>query len=277
MKLRHNKKRNTAFLYETLVKELTKSVVNNNLKRKDTVLSILKEHFSKNSILGKELQLYKDVIGSKGLDFHTAEKILYESKMVYWTGFKNEKVYDEQSEVISKVNKDLSKSVFSNFIPNYKSVATISQIFNFSSGPKEKVLLERKIVLGLTKVQVEVQKEALKPLDELVYSTFVKKFNEKYGALLEEQKKLLYTYVMSVNDNGLQLRSFLNEELYRLREGVESHLAATAPSENDVLTSKMKGVVNRMNSYRGTPITESLIQEVMKIQELVKELESNGD
>jgi hypothetical protein len=45
MKLRHNKKRNTAFLYETLIKELTKSVVNNNVGKKKIVLSILKGTF----------------------------------------------------------------------------------------------------------------------------------------------------------------------------------------------------------------------------------------
>ena len=62
MKLRHNKKRNTAFLYETLVKELTKSVVNNDVKKKKAVLSILKEHFKKGSALGNELTLYRDVL-----------------------------------------------------------------------------------------------------------------------------------------------------------------------------------------------------------------------
>ena len=110
MKLRHNKKRNTVFLYESLVKELTKSVVQNNAERKKIVLSILKEYFKKDSVLGKELSLYKDVLESRELDFPTAEKILHEAKMVYWSGFKNQKVYDEQSEVITKVNRDLSKN-----------------------------------------------------------------------------------------------------------------------------------------------------------------------
>ena len=118
MKLRHNKKRNTVFLYEALVKELTKSIVIGDVKKKGIVLAILKEYFKKDSVLGKELSLYKDVLESRELDFHTAEKILHEAKMIYWSGFKNEKVHNEQSQVINKVNKDLSKSVFSNFIPN---------------------------------------------------------------------------------------------------------------------------------------------------------------
>ena len=99
MKLRHNKKRNTAFLYETLVKELTKSIVNDDARKKNIVLSILKEHFKKGSVLGNELSLYKDVVESRGLDYNIAEKILHEAKMIYWSGFKNQKVYDEQKEV----------------------------------------------------------------------------------------------------------------------------------------------------------------------------------
>ena len=223
MKLRHNKKRNTAFLYETLVKELTKSVVNNDLKRKDAILSILKEHFSKNSILGKELQLYKDVIGSKDLDFHTAEKILYETRMVYWTGFKNEKVYDEQSEVISKVNKDLSKSVFSNFVPNYKDLATLAQIFNDDLSVKRRVMLEKQIIGNMIS-KGEESKEKMKPSDKLTFKTFANKFNSMYGELQEEQRRLLTQYIFSFSDDGLSLKVHLNEEIGRLKKIVKDSL-----------------------------------------------------
>ena len=51
MKLKHNKKRNTAFLYESLVKELTKAVVKNDTKRRSALVSIIKEHFSKGTAL----------------------------------------------------------------------------------------------------------------------------------------------------------------------------------------------------------------------------------
>jgi len=38
-KLRHNKKRNTAFLYEALVREVTKSVMGKSDKSKETILA----------------------------------------------------------------------------------------------------------------------------------------------------------------------------------------------------------------------------------------------
>ena len=187
MKLRHNKKRNTAFLYETLVKELTKSVVNNNVNKKEVVLSILKEHFKKGTILGNELTLYKDVVESRGLDYETASKILHEAKMVYWSGFKNKEVYDEQSKVINKVNKDLSKNTFSNFVPNYKDLATLSQIFNDDLTVKKRVMLEKQILKNMISEEEDLQ-EQMKPIDKLTFKTFIKKFNSTYGELQENQR-----------------------------------------------------------------------------------------
>ena len=76
MARRHNKKRNTAFLYEALVRELTKSIVKKDNNRKSTVITILKEHFNKKSLLYKELQLYKDAASTNELDPQYAEKFI---------------------------------------------------------------------------------------------------------------------------------------------------------------------------------------------------------
>ncbi len=51
MRLKHNKKRNTAFVYEALVRELTESVVNNNKYKQKKIFSIIKEKFGGESLL----------------------------------------------------------------------------------------------------------------------------------------------------------------------------------------------------------------------------------
>ena len=56
MRLKHNKKRNTAFVYEALVRELTESVVRNNKNKQNKIVSIIKDHFAGDSILKEELQ-----------------------------------------------------------------------------------------------------------------------------------------------------------------------------------------------------------------------------
>ena len=275
MKLRHNKKRNTAFLYEALVKELTKSVINNDEKRKEIVLSILKEHFKKDSILGRELTLYKDVADSKGLDYDTAEKILHEVKMVYWTGFKNEKVHNEQSEVIAKVNKDLSKSVFSNFVPNYKNLATLAQIFNDDLTVKRRVMLEKQILKKMISKE-EGPAQAMKPIDKLTYKTFISKFNSTYGELQEEQRNLLIQYIYSFSDEGVGLKTYLNEEVGRLKKIVGESMEMEEVKSDPIMLESSKKVVEKMEDFKNRKVDEEMVQQVLKIQNLVKEIQSNG-
>ena len=53
MKFKHNKKRNTAFVFESLVREVVKSVVSEDLDRKNKIIKTLKTFFN------KETELYK--------------------------------------------------------------------------------------------------------------------------------------------------------------------------------------------------------------------------
>ena len=46
-KFRHNKKRNTAFLYEVLCNELTKTIVAKNTPRQALIMRVIQEHFHK--------------------------------------------------------------------------------------------------------------------------------------------------------------------------------------------------------------------------------------
>ena len=80
MKLKHNKKRNTIFIFESLVRELTKSVINKDFSRKKEILSIIKENFGNTTVLGKELEYYKSILESKDLKKGFAEKLLQEVK-----------------------------------------------------------------------------------------------------------------------------------------------------------------------------------------------------
>ena len=104
-KTKHNKKRNTAFLYEALVREMTKAVVSQDKQRKNNIVNILKESFSSNKILGKELKLYQAILESKNLNVVTAEKLLYKIREAY-SELDSEEIYNAQSEVINKINKN---------------------------------------------------------------------------------------------------------------------------------------------------------------------------
>ena len=275
MRLRHNKKRNTLFLYEALIKELTKSVVQSDMQKKGIVLSILKEHFGKNSCLGREVQLYKDILNSKELDLNTAEKILYETRMFFGYGFDQQKTYDEQSKVISKVNKDLSKGVFSNFIPNYKDLATLSQIFNDDLSVKKRVMLENQIVQSMMSKKEEPEQK-MKSIDKLTFKTFINKFNSTYGDLQEEQRNLLLQYILSFSDDKLGLKVYLNEEIGRLKEVINNSLGMEEVRKDSNMLESTKKVLARIEEYKNQEIDDSMIEQVLKIQRLAEEIQTDG-
>ena len=83
MKVKHNKKRNTAFLYEALVRELTKSVVDKDVARTRKVKAILKEHFRSGMVLFSELGCFNALADKSSLDQYTAEKMVFRAKKEY--------------------------------------------------------------------------------------------------------------------------------------------------------------------------------------------------
>ena len=83
MRLKHNKKRNTAFVYEALIRELTKSVVKNNKHKQNKIVSIMKEHFAQGTELSKELDVYKSIYETTDLQKNIAEKLITEAKSRY--------------------------------------------------------------------------------------------------------------------------------------------------------------------------------------------------
>ena len=103
-KTRHNKKRNTAFLYEALVRELTKCIVAKDQERRGIIVSLVREHFAKGTLLRKELELYKALYETNSLETYMCEKLIYEVKRSHNELDKGE-IFKEQTELINKINK----------------------------------------------------------------------------------------------------------------------------------------------------------------------------
>jgi hypothetical protein len=270
MKTKHNKKRNTAFLYETLVREIAKSVIKKQPQRNNFITSLIKEYFIQGTELAKELELYKTLNEIRDLDPYTAEKLIQESKQAHQK-IDKKKLFIEQSKLISKINRNLSKNVFSNFVPNYKSLATISQIFNNDVSVKNKVLLEKELLNKLTSSEC-LNEDKQAPITNLVYKTFIKRFNESYsGTLLEEQKKLLQKYITSFDDNGIQLKIFLNEELSRLKNLINKSLTQEEIKADPDMIEKTKKVLNVIESFKNKPFNKEMLTQVLKMQILTNE------
>lgn len=272
--MKHNKKRNTAFLYETLVRELTSSVVNNDTARNNKIISVMKRFFKRDTPLGLELELYRTLYETIDVDAMTAEKLLLEVKRVY-SGLSQEDVFDQQSQLIGTINRELGKSTFNTFVPNYKDLATISQIFDKRTTIKKRTLLENNVLNKMTSAAAELAESTMKPVDNLVYGTFVKKFNEQYSSSLkEEQNSLLSAYIVSFSDNGIALKMYMNEELARLKQVVADSRALNEVASDQDMSRKTDIVINTIEGFKTRPIDRKMLMQVLKIQELAAELEN---
>ena len=56
-------------------------------------------------------------------------------------------IFNEQTALINRINKALGNKTFSNFIPNYKDLATVGLFLQDSNiGAKKRIMLEDKMV-----------------------------------------------------------------------------------------------------------------------------------
>ena len=266
--MKHNKKRNTAFIYETLTRELTKAIVDKNAERKSTVLSIIKEGFSGESVLISELELYKILLETRNIKANIAERMLQETKFAY-SKIDSSAVFDAQSRMIAAINKELGKDVWSNFVPNFKSLASVNAIFNTKTPVKSKVLFEQAIVDAMSAETTLSESNKLESLDNLTYNSFIKKFNSKYTNLIKEQKDLLNQYITSFADDGFELRVYLNEELGRLKSLVK---ATSENTSEPLIAQKLNEVSEYLEEFRKRDFTDGDLNKILKTQELVQEL-----
>jgi hypothetical protein len=270
VKTKHNKKRNTAFVYEALLREATVAILRKDTKRRDTILNIIKKHFKPGSVLRRDLECHRSLYENQGLDAETSTKILREAKMASRL-IDPAGLFAHQSRLISDINRDLEPAVFNTFVPNYKTLASIAQIFSQKAAPKDHVLLENEVISKMTE-NAEVTQPS-PDIDNVVIRAFTKKFNNKYETeLLDEQKELLTHYISSFADNALELKTFLNEEISRLKSQLEAAKKIDEIKNDDQMLEKTSTVIDRLNEFAQCAIDDDTLLTIMKTQSLVKEI-----
>lgn len=275
-KAKHNKKRNTAFLFEALVKEMAKAVISRDEEKHKTAAQIVKKHFAKGTALYEELQLYRAILETKETTEDIAKRVVLEATLRYHN-INHRKVFTEQSDLIRQINYNLGADVYANFVPNYKNIATVSQMFSNLTPVAEKILLENRVVEFMTEKVEAKQENDLEPIDNLVFKTFAKRFNEQYsGKLTNEQREVLMRFVYSMSDNGVSLKSYLNEEIGRLRGVILDSKELKEVKSDSSMLQKTEKVVEFLDSLKDTPLDEAIIKKILKVQELASEVSSNG-
>ena len=272
MRNRHNKKRNTAFIYESLIREVTACVIKKDAKQKEKIMSVVKKHFHVDSVLYYDLKNYRSLYENQNINEEMSKQILAEAK------YNNrlidpDKLFNAQTDLINDVNKEISPTVFNTFVPNYKTLATIHQIFSPTTEPRSRVILEQQVIENMSNSIVESD---IQEVDALTLNKFVEKFNEKYdNTFSDEQKTLLNNYITSFVDNGLQLKIYLNEELLRLNSKLEESKSTEYISEDSEMVDKVIKIQDSLESFKTAKVDDESLFKILKTQELVKEIFDN--
>ena len=274
MRAKHNKKRNTAFLYEVLTRELTKSLIRNDSQRSVYVKNIIKEFFNDNQPLGRELSCYTPLMEKVDATQFVAEKIILECKKRH-NKIDQSKIFSEQSRLIKRINVDLGKEVFNTFVPNYRSYATDAQIFNTKTPVSQQVLLEAKIAKDLVS-QEKPEDQALEAADSLVVKSFVSRFNSEYATLLPEQKELLKKYITSFGDSAADFQLYVGRELSTLRKHISESLHLAEVKSDDEMTRNTNQVIEKINQLNVSEIGTAELLTIMKLQNLVSEYKEDA-
>lgn len=266
--MKHNKKRNTAFLFEILIQEASKALVENNREYHDIIMTIMNESFQKPTELKKDLSIYLSILNQKEVTAERSYRILDESLH----GFKQinkEKLFKEQTELIRKINQNLDEHIFSNFVKHYRVLGNIYHLLNTELTPSQRVELKESVSEFTTGKREE---KVLQPIDSITYKLFVDKFNHKYGNLNENQKKLLKNYLFSVHDNNVGIKIYVNEELQRLHSEIEKFQNSDTPDEE--VKSKLVKVREKLNEINS--VDDEILVQILKVQQLVEEINDNN-
>ena len=264
MRNRHNKKRNTAFLYEALTKEITKSVMDKAEEKALRIKDFIKEHFKKGTELYQDLMLYRSL--STEVESKDLAPVIVREAVEKRQKINKKSLFNQQTRLIEKINKTFGQSVFSNFVTNYKHLATIYQMFHEENISK-RIVLESKVGESLMK---EAEPLKVEPLDRLVFKKFVENFKK-------EQKELIEKYVFSFSDNGIMVKTYLNEEISRLKNKLAECKEIQEVTENAEMMNGVENVLRIVEDFKNHPVSDKMILKVLEIQELISEALDNGN
>lgn len=283
MKRHHNKKRNSALLYEFLIKRISKCLLENKKEEAGKALEISKKYFSEGMPLKDELNLFNAVTKTTVKSEDSARKIL--DIVCNASSKQNARKLDEQkSKLIKDINYTFKdESFYDAKVLNYQVLASLQTLLNESRtkvqdlSKVERVKLEDSVVQFLIKEdKLNVPKLETKPeYSNTVYNFVVNRFNKKYeGKLSESQKRLLTKYAASqISGKDKDLKSSISAELSKISIKLKGIKDESIIKDKDLMKN-ISECSRKMSEINIENVDDKSILEVLQYMKLVEELES---
>jgi len=285
--IKHSKFKNTGFIFELLVRQITSEIMSG--KENSKAEKILKEYFSGKKELSKELKLYQYLINEKYNSENKAEKFV-ETVCEARKRLDEQKLMKEKYNLIKEIKEAYDIDEFTkSSISNYKNLASIYKIFEAtvtkeSFEPKDIVNSKFTVVENMINSSIENKDKKLndrvfeeyKKQDEevrmLSYKMLVENFNKKYNNLSARQKNLLKEYINNINNTG-KLKEYVNEEVNTLSEGLKEVGSKISDKVTKIKLAETISNIRKIKSVK--KLRESHLSALMMSYELLKELKES--
>ncbi len=282
----HNKKRNTALLYEFLIKAISSALVEGDKKKSSTTFRILRRHFKQGTHLYKEFRLFNALIKTTVSSDTIVSSILTEARAAASTT--DTCALDrEKSLLIRSINHAINDDHFYDQpVAEYKLYATIQTLLNEWRKP-----IGASDIVALANYEnqlrewllTEKKKEEHALIDEtpgttrLLMKVMMKKFNEKYSTVLnDEQREIVKAYAFSTaNKDQTTVKKKLGEIRTILLESIDQYIERK--KEDTFLVTKMQNAKCKITSESLDAIDDSVVSKFMLYSTLRYELMSSED
>lgn len=284
--MRHNKKRNTALLYEFLIRHVSRCLVESKNDEAAKTVALIKKYFRQGP-LKEELDLYNVVLKSTVKTPEYASRIVTEA--VKESRKKNfYKIDKVKSKLISEINRNFNADkIFSCKVPHYVVYASLQNLFNAESGRKvfsesvERIKQQERITTYLLteKDKKKTVTEVLKldpQYNSAVYNLVINKFNTRYKESLSEgQKRLLSKYAVSmVSQNNKIFAGALQKELTNIQESL-TNIADPKLCKDKDLMNKISECRKLAEQTDPSDVSSQNVVKVLRYMALVQEVQSD--
>ena len=285
-KIKHSKFKNTGFIFELLVRQITSEIMSAN---KSVAEKILKEHFNSKKELSKELKLYQYLINEKYNSESKAEQFINTICEAH-KRLDEKKLTKEKYNLIKEIKDTYNLDEFiKSPISNYKTLASIYKIFEISItneqyDPTDIVssrftiaenIINTSIQNKDAKVKDAVMEEYRKQDDDLraiSYKILVENFNNKYKNLTEEQKGLLREYINNINNTG-KLNEYVTNEITNLVNNLKEVGSKISDKVTKIKLAETIANIRKIKSVK--KIKEQHLSAMMMTYELLSELKQS--
>lgn len=284
-KIKHSKFKNTGFIFELLVRQITSEIMSAN---KSTAERILKEHFNSKKELSKELKLYQYLINEKYNSESKAEQFI-NTILEARKRLDEKKLTKEKYNLIKEIKETYNLDEFiKSSISNYKTLASIYKIFETVSTDEQydptdvvnsrftitESIINSSIQNKDSKLKDAVMEEYKKQDEDLravSYKLLVESFNNKYKNLSSQQKGLLKEYINNINNTG-KLSEYVNSEVFTLINSLKEIGSKISDKVTKIKLAETISNIKKIKSVKR--IKEQHLSALMMSYELLNELKN---